>query len=126
MAEGTARGYRVNARSTDTFGRVLCSTRNHHIIVDGPVQNGCPGEEITPAELFLIGICACGVELVQALAKEAKYALKAVAVEMSGVLDRANPVRQDLTVFNSVQMRFQLAGVSATEGNDLITRFRGR
>ena len=56
MAE--VRGYTVQARSTDTFGRVLCHTRNHHFIVDGPVQNGCPGEALTPAELFLAGIAA--------------------------------------------------------------------
>src|SRR6185312_17291974 len=59
----TLREYDVAARSTDVFGRVACSARNHHFIVDGPVQNGCPGEEITPVEVFLTAIAACGVEL---------------------------------------------------------------
>ena len=62
------RRYAVSARSTDTFGRVLCDCRDHHFVVDGPVQNGCPGEEVTPAELFLAGIASCGVELVQVFA----------------------------------------------------------
>ena len=62
--------YEVQARSTETFGRGLCSARNHHFVVDGPVQNGCPGEAITPAELFLAGVAACGVELVQVIARE--------------------------------------------------------
>ena len=35
----TIREYRVDARSTDVFGRVLVSAREHHFIVDGPVQN---------------------------------------------------------------------------------------
>ena len=122
----TARGYTVHAQSTDTFGRVLCSSRNHHFIVDGPVQNGCPGEAITPAEIFLAAIAACGVELLQSLAKEAQVALRAVRVEISGLLDRSKPVRQDLTVFNSVQLQFQLAGVTHTEGGSLIERFKGR
>src|SRR5919199_1853827 len=49
----TLRRYVAHARSTDTFGRVLCSTRDQHFVVDGPVQNGCPGEAVTPGELFL-------------------------------------------------------------------------
>jgi len=126
MAESTARGYTVNARSTDTFGRVQCSSRNHHFIVDGPVQNGCPGEAVTPAELFLAAIAACGVELLQAIAKDAKVALRAIAVEISGLMDRSKPVRKDVTVFNSVHLRFQLSGVTAAEGSDLIERFKGR
>ena len=40
MAE--VRQYTVSGASTDTFGRVLCSARNHHVVVDGPEQNGCP------------------------------------------------------------------------------------
>lgn len=45
--------YDVTARSTDIFGRVLCGMRGHHFIIDGPVQNGAPGEEVTPVEAFL-------------------------------------------------------------------------
>src|SRR5881394_3490915 len=62
------REYDISARSTSTFGRVLCSARTHHFIVDGPVQNGCPGEEVTPPEAFLASIAACGVELVHVIA----------------------------------------------------------
>lgn len=123
MAE--ARGYTVHARSTDTFGRVLCNTRNHHFIVDGPVQNGCPGEALTPAELFLAGIAACGVELVQVIGREQQLAPR-ISVEIEGAIDRANPVRKDLTVFNTVRLRFNLKGVTRAQGNDLIERFKGR
>jgi uncharacterized OsmC-like protein len=125
MAQGEVRGYKVQARSTDTFGRVLCNTRNHHFIVDGPVQNGCPGEAVTPAELFLTGIAACGVELVQALGRDQQLAPR-VSVEIEGALDRANPVRRDLSVFNSVHLRFHLSGVTQAEARDLIDRFKGR
>ncbi len=125
MAQGEVRGYKVGARSTDMFGRVLCNTRNHHFVVDGPVQNGCPGEAVTPAELFLAGIAACGVELVQAVARDQQLAPQ-VSVEIEGVLDRANPVRRDLTVFNSVHLRFHLNGVTQAQGNGLIERFKGR
>ncbi len=126
MAQADAREYKIHARSTDDFGRVLCSCRNHHFIADGPVQNGCPGEAITPAELFLSGVAACGVELVQVLARQHGVPLKAVSVEFAGVIDRISPVRQDLTLFNSVRLRFHLKGVTEDQGAQLIESFKGR
>lgn len=126
MTASTTRSYSISARSTDTHGRVLCSVRNHHFISDGPVQNGAPGEEVTPAELFLTGIAACGVELVQSFAKTEAMPLNAISVDIAGTLDRANPVRTDVSVFNAVQIKFHLTGVSAVQSAALIDRFKGR
>ena len=75
-APSDLREYEVSARSTDTPGRVMCSARNHHIIVDGPTQNGFLGEEITPSELFLQAVAACGVELVQMLAARQFHSIR--------------------------------------------------
>ncbi len=126
MASPETRTYSVGASSTDTHGRVMCSARNHHFIVDGPVQNGAPGEAVTPAELFLTGIAACGVELVQAIAKTEATPLQSIHVDISGTLDRSNPVRTDVSVFNAVHIHFHLTGVSAVQGSALIDRFKGR
>jgi len=126
MTENEVRNYTVRARSTDTHGRVLCNVRNHYFIVDGPVQNGAPGEEVTPAELFLASIAACGVELVQAFAKADAIPLRAIDVDIAGSLDRANPVRKDVNVLNSVQLKFHLTGVTAAQGATLIDRFKDR
>jgi len=126
MAQGEVRNYAVHARSTDTFGRVLCNVRNHHFVVDGPVQNGAPGEEVTPAELFLTGIAACGVELLQSCARADRIPLRGVKVNIAGMLDRGNPVRTDLSVLNSVELRFELSGVTAAQGAVLIDKFKGR
>lgn len=126
MAENDVRNYAVRARSTDTHGRVLCNVRNHYFIVDGPVQNGAPGEEVTPAELFLTAIAACGVELVQAFAKADAVPLHAIDVDIDGTLDRSNPVRKDFSVLNSVGIRFHLTGVTAAQGKALIDRFKNR
>ena len=125
MAQSDTRHYEAAARSTDTFGRVQCSIRNHHFIVDGPVQNGCPGEAVTPAELFLASIAACGVELVQVLARNAKLALRSISVAITGDMDRSKPVRPDVTVLNTVRLHFTLGGVTPSEGAELIHRFRG-
>lgn len=124
MAE--VRRYTVSAASTDTFGRVLCSARNHHVVVDGPEQNGCPGEEITPVEAFLAAVAACGVELVQVIAKDEKLPLKKVAAQISSTQDRSRPVRPDVSLLNSVHLKFRLEGVSRQEGERLIGAFKGR
>jgi len=126
MAQTDIRSYEVEARSTDTFGRVLCGCRNHHFVADGPVQNGCPGEAVTPAELFLAGVGACGVELVQVIAKERGVPLEAARVVITGEMDRANPVRPDVALFNTVRLRFDLTGVTPEQGKELITAFKGR
>jgi uncharacterized OsmC-like protein len=120
------RRYAAEARSTDVFGRVVCSARDQHLVADGPVQNGCPGEAISPGELFLSGVAACAVELVQVLAGEAGLPLRTVRASIEGAVDRSRPVRPDLTVFNAVRLRFDLQGVTEAQGQDLVERFKGR
>jgi uncharacterized OsmC-like protein len=126
MAEGDLRTYAVRAQSTATFGRVLCSARNQHFVVDGPLQNGCPGEAVGPAEIFLGGVAACGVELMQVIAREQQLSPRSIAVEIDGTMDRSQPVRQDVTVFNAVHLRFRIDGVTHDQATDLIARFKRR
>lgn len=120
------RRYEVSARSTDTFGRVLWSCRGQHHVADGPVHNGCPGEAVTPAELFLAGVASCGVELVEVIAKAEGVPLERASVEISGEIDPERPVREDVTVFNSVRLAFSLEGVEADEASRLVERFKRR
>jgi uncharacterized OsmC-like protein len=120
------RRYEIAARSTDTFGRVLWSCRDQHFVADGPVQNGCPGEAVTPAELFLAGIATCGVELVEVLAKDAGVAVGDVSADVHGVLDPAQPVRDDVRVFNSIRIRFELRGVDRAAARELVEGFKRR
>ena len=126
MASSDIRRYEARAASTDTFGRVLCSARNHHFVIDGPEQNGCPGEEVTPAELFLSAVASCGVELVQVLAKSAGISLAGIDVTIQGLMDRSRPVRSDVTLFNSVSLRFRMKGVADADAGQLVEKFKGR
>jgi uncharacterized OsmC-like protein len=105
---------------------VLCNARNHHFIVDGPVQNGCPGEEVTPAEIFLAGVACCGVELIQMLAKSEEIPLKTVNVSIRGMMDRSRPVRPDVSLFNCVRLDFKMAGINDQQAKQLIASFKGR
>jgi len=120
------REYDVRARTTDVFGRVLCSARDHHYIIDGPVQNGCPGEEVTPAEAFLSGVAACGVELVEVIARDEGVKLTRVRLTINGTVDRSNQARSDVTVFNSVRLRFTISGTDAARAQALVDGFRRR
>ena len=126
MAATDVRRYAAQARSTDTFGRVLCSARDQHFVADGPVQNGCPGEALSPGELFLAGVASCGVELVQVIAAEQNVPVRAVSATIEGVMDRGQPVRSDVTLFNRVRLQFHLQGVTEEQGARLIDTFRRR
>lgn len=126
MSAPETRRYGVRARSTDVFGRVLWSCRDQHFVADGPVHNGCLGEAVTPAELFLAGIAACGVELVEVIAKASDVPVREVRAEIVGELDPANPVRDDLNVFNSVRLSIELTGVTAEQGAELVEGFKRR
>ena len=118
------RHYAVGATSSGTFGRVLCSARTHHFVADGPAQNGCPGEAITPPELFLSGVAACGVELIEVIARREDISVGRVDVAIRGTLDKANPLRQDVMVFNEVDIDVAIHGVTREEGNHLLARFK--
>jgi uncharacterized OsmC-like protein len=120
------RSYDVDARSTEVFGRVLWSCRDQHFVADGPVHNGCPGEAVTPAELFLAGIGSCGVELVQVIARSENTSVGPVKVRISGEIDPERPVRDDLTVFTSVRLEFEIEGVGQSEAERLVEQFKRR
>ena len=120
------REYDVSARSTPVFGRVQCSARNHHFIIDGPVQNGCPGEEITPPEAFLTSIAACGVELAHVIAKDEKTPIDDVKVTIHGVVDRGNQKRTDVTTFSRVELDFTISGTDGQRAAALVEAFKRR
>jgi uncharacterized OsmC-like protein len=120
------RDYEISAQSTAVFGRVLCSARTHHFIVDGPIQNGCPGEEVTPPELFLSSVAACGVELVHVIARDEKISIDSVSVRVRGTLDRAKQSRPNVTTFNRVELDFVIGGTDDKQAAALVEGFKRR
>ena len=122
----TLREYDVAARTTDVLGRVLCQARTHHFVVDGPVQNGCPGEELTPPEVFLSAVAACGVELVQVIARDTKVNIGPVSVAIHGIVDRSRQARTDVTLFNTITVDFTVHGTDSASAAALVEGFKRR
>jgi len=60
------------------------------------------------------------------LARAESAALESASVQISGELDPATPVRDDVTVFNSIHLEFTLRGVTDAEANHLVERFKRR
>jgi uncharacterized OsmC-like protein len=126
MSDPNIRDYTIKAGSCDVFGRVILSTRNHHFIIDGPEQNGCPGEALVPGEAFLAAVIACGVEVVQVLGKNGNTPTSAVRGTIRGFLDKSKPVRTDYTVFNWVRLDFEVEGVTQEQAQALVDGFKVR
>jgi uncharacterized OsmC-like protein len=120
------RRYALQAQSTDTFGRVLVSARDQHLVVDGPVSNGCPGEAIGPGELFLGGVATCAVELIQVLARDLDIPLKRIRTGIESEQDPGKRVREDVSTFSAVRLHLQLSGVTTEQAHDLVERFKRR
>jgi hypothetical protein len=49
-----------------------------------------------------------------------------VEVRIHGIVDREHPVRDDLTVFNRVRMRFTVEGVSDEQAKSVVERVAQR
>lgn len=125
-ADAAKRAYEAEARSTEEFGRMLFRARHHYLVSDGPVSLGCPGEAIMPGELFLAGIATCAIELVEVFAQEEGLPLQGAHVSIGGDIDPANQTRTDVTLFTSVGLEFELAGVTQEQAEHLVERFKGR
>ena len=122
----TVRQYEVRASSAPTFGRVLCNARHHHFVVDGPVQNGCPGEALTPPELFLSAVAACGVELLHVIARDEGVPIERVAVDVTGTVDRSRQPRAGVTLFTAVRLLFAISGADGAQAAALVEGFKRR
>jgi uncharacterized OsmC-like protein len=120
------RQFHVSASSAPVWGRVICTARNHHFIVDGPVYNGCPGEEIVPPEMFLLAVASCGVELMHVIARDENIPLVNAAINVEGLVDRERQPRTDVTLFNLVRLNVILKGITRAQGKTLVDGFSKR
>ena len=74
--------YRVRSYSTGTLGRAICNARNHHFVADGS-----GGEEVGAGELFLSGITACAVNMVERIAHDEQIPVNWMDVSIEAYRD---------------------------------------
>lgn len=118
--------YSVEARSSGTFGRVLLSARHHHFVIDGPVTNGCPGEALTPVEQFLSSVAACGVELIEVIARQESIPLRTANVRIATTAGRTKHDDPAVTTLQTVSIDVQLDGPDQAAAESLVEKFKGR
>src|ERR687891_1160420 len=113
-------GYRVRSYSTGTLGRAICNARQHHWVAD---DSG--GEEVGAGELFLSGISACAVNMVERLAKEQQIPLQWMDV---GVTAYRDPTKTpgERSVYDAIRVHFEMWGVDKDQANGLVETWKRR
>jgi uncharacterized OsmC-like protein len=109
----------VHSASTEIPGRSVNEVRRHRFVIDEPTHLGGPGEEMTPADAFVSGVAACGVLMVQGRARDTGVRLDSIEVDLEAVRQRS-----DTSVFQSIEMRFRLAGPTQDEAAALVEYYK--
>ena len=123
MAELTL-AYRVRSYSTGTAGRAICNARNHHFVADGS-----GGEEIGAGELFLSGITACAVNMVERIAGDESIPVNWMDVSVEAYRNPDKPGIADpgaLTVYDDIKVHFQIWGIDDDQGQYLVDQWKRR
>ena len=72
----------VHTYSTGTLGRAICNARTHHFVSDD-----VGGDAVGAGELFLSGVSACAVNMVERLANQDKIPLQWMDVSIEAYRD---------------------------------------
>jgi uncharacterized OsmC-like protein len=112
--------YKVRSYSTGTLGRAICNARTHHFVADD-----AGGEEVGAGELFLSGISACAVNMVERLAKEQHIPLQWMDV---GVEAYRDPTKHqgDRSIYDAIRVSFDMWGVNKDQADGLVETWKRR
>ena len=112
--------YKVRSYSTGTLGRAICNARMHHFVADD-----ANGEEVGAGELFLSGITACAVNMVERLANEGSVPLDWMDVDAESWRDPDKPTA-DLTIYDAIRVSFEMWGVDDDQAHELVETWKRR
>ena len=112
--------YTVRSYSTGTLGRAICNARNHHFVAD---DSG--GEEVGAGELFLSGISACAVNMVERLAKEGQIPLQWMDVGVEAYRD-PQKVPGERSVYDQIRVHFEMWGLKDEQAHTLVETWKRR
>jgi uncharacterized OsmC-like protein len=112
--------YKVRSYSTGTLGRAICNARTHHFVADD-----AGGEEVGAGELFLSGISACAVNMVERLAKQGSMPLQWMDVSVEAYRD-PDRVLHEITVYDAIRVHFEMWGVQDAHAEGLVETWKRR
>ena len=117
--------YKARSYSSGTHGRAICNVRNHHFVADESEANGGPGDEVGAGELFLSGITACAVNMLERLARQAEIPLTWTDVTAEGSRDPQG-AKEGPPVFDHIEIKFELTGPNESQGQELVDTWKRR
>jgi len=112
--------YKVRSYSTGTLGRAICNARTHHFVADGS-----GGEEVGAGELFLSGIAACAVNMVERIAHDDQITLEWMDVSVESYRD-PDKVPGDLSLYDAIRVNFEMWGVDDDQAHELVETWKRR
>ena len=112
--------YKARSYSTGTLGRAICNARTHHFVSDNT-----GGDEVYSGELFLSGIAACAVNMVERIAYDEEISLEwmDVGVESWRDLDKE---QGDRSVYDAIRVNFEMWGVADDQAYELVETWKRR
>lgn len=109
----------IRSTSSGTIGRAVNEARDQRLVLDSSSRP--QPDALTNTEAFLGSVSSCGVTLIEMYARESGVPLTRMTVTIEGVRPAADPSR-----FASVTMRFELAGVTPGQAEQLVETYRQR
>ena len=109
----------IRSISSGEVGRAVSSVRGLELVLD---SSSHPRDDaFTNSEAFLAGISSCGVTLLEVYAQAEGIPVKRMNVEIEGARPAA-----ELSRFDRISMRFEIAGVSQAQAEELVEVYRNR
>jgi uncharacterized OsmC-like protein len=112
--------YAVHTYSSGTHGRAICNARTHHFVSDD-----VGGDAVGAGELFLSGVSACAVNMVERLAKQDHIPLQWMDVRVEAYRD-SDKSPGDLTVFDAIRVDFEMWGITPEHAEGLVETWKRR
>jgi uncharacterized OsmC-like protein len=108
----------IHSASHGTIGRAVNEARGQHLVLDS--STAPQPDAFTNSEAFLAGISSCGVTLIEAHARDQGVPVKRMSVTIEGARAPGEPR------FQSIHMRFQIAGVTQEQAQALVATYQQR
>ena len=109
----------IRSSSSGTVGRAVSQARGQRVALDSSTHP--QSDAFTNSEAFLAGVSSCGVTLIEAYAQDKGIPVRRMDVTIEGARTAEQPNR-----FAGIAMRFEIAGVSQAQAEELVEIYRGR